>query len=107
MSKLLEPIENLVGPEPLQPMQRLVESSELVGGDAAHLFDGADMLLIERLDGVADLPALLGQLDAHRTAVDARTLMIEETHLDQLLQIVGNIGAKIVAARAQLAGSEL
>ncbi len=33
--------------------------------------------------------------------------MIEETHLDQLLEIVGDVGAEIVAARAQLAGSQL
>ena len=33
--------------------------------------------------------------------------MIEEAHLDQLLEIVGDIGAEIVAARAQFAGGEL
>ena len=33
--------------------------------------------------------------------------MIEEAHLDELLQIVGDVGAKIVAARAQLARGQL
>ena len=33
--------------------------------------------------------------------------MIEEAHLDELLQIVGHVGAEIVAARAQLARGEL
>ena len=32
--------------------------------------------------------------------------MIEEAHLDELLQIVGDIGAEIIAARAQLAGGQ-
>ena len=32
--------------------------------------------------------------------------MIEETHLDELLEIVGHVRAEIVAARAQLAGGE-
>ena len=33
--------------------------------------------------------------------------MIEETHLDELLEIVRNVRAEIVTARAQLAGSKL
>ena len=33
--------------------------------------------------------------------------MIEEAHLDELLQIVRDVGAEIIAARTQLAGSEL
>ena len=33
--------------------------------------------------------------------------MVEEPHLDELLEIVGNVGAEIIAAGAQLAGSQL
>ena len=33
--------------------------------------------------------------------------MVEEAHLDQLLEIVGDVGAEIVAARAQFAGGQL
>ena len=33
--------------------------------------------------------------------------MIEEAHLDELLQVVGDVGAKVVAARAQLARGQL
>lgn len=33
--------------------------------------------------------------------------MIEEAELDELLQIVGDVGAEIVAARAQLARGQL
>ena len=33
--------------------------------------------------------------------------MVEEAHFDELLQIVGDVGAEIVAAAAQLAGGQL
>ena len=55
----------------------------------------------------ADFLALRGQADAHRAAIDARALMIEEAELDELLQIVGDVGAEIVAARAQFARGQL
>src|SRR5215472_1784625 len=103
----LETVENLVGPEPLETMQRLVERAELLGIDAADLLHRAHVLLVERIDDVAHLAALVGELDAHRAAVDARALVIKEAHLDELLEIVGDVGAEIVAARAQLAGGQL
>src|SRR4029077_514239 len=104
---LLQPVENLVGPEPLEPVQRLVEHRELVGIDAADLLHGAHVFLVERVDGVAHVAALVGELDAHRAPVDAGALVIEEAHLDQLLEIVGDVGAEVIAAGAQLAGGEL
>src|SRR3984957_7636848 len=88
-------------------MQRLVEHAELVGIDAADLFDRAHVLLVKRIDDIANLRAFFGELDAYRAPVNARALMVEEAHLDELLQIVGDIGAEIVAARTQLAGGEL
>src|SRR5689334_1087921 len=103
----LEAIEDLVGPEALETMQRLVEHAELVGIDAADLLDRAHVFLIEGVDDVAHLAALVGELDAHRAPIDARALMIEEPHLDELLEIVRNVRAEIVAASTQLAGSEL
>src|SRR5713226_3729908 len=99
----LQPIQNLIGPEPLEAVERLVERREFVGIDAADLLHRADMLQVERIDDVAHLAALVGELDAHRAAIDPRALMIEEAHLDELLEIVGNVGTEIVAARAQLA----
>jgi len=33
--------------------------------------------------------------------------MVEESHLHQLLEIVGDVGAKIIAARAQFARGQL
>src|SRR6266480_2710573 len=88
LPRMSQPIENLIGPEPLEPMQRLVEPGELVARDAADLLHRAHVLLVERTDDLAHVAALLGELDAHRAAVDSRALMIEEAHLDQLLEIV-------------------
>src|SRR5438105_895730 len=87
-------------------MQRLVERRELVAIDAADLLDRSHVLLIERFDSVAHLASLVGQPDAHRTTINPRTLMVEKAHLNQLLQIVGDIGSEIIAARAQFAGGK-
>src|ERR1700684_133401 len=102
-----EPIEDLVGPEALEAMQRLVQRREFLVRDAADLFHGLDVLLIERIDDAADFLALRGQANANRTAIDARTLMVEEAEFDQLLQIIGDVGAEIVTARAQFARGQL
>ena len=61
------------------------------------------MLLIERVDDLADFLALRGEADADRAAIDARALMIEEAEFDQLLEVVGDVGAEVVTARAQFA----
>ena len=53
----LRAVEDLVGPEPLEPVQRLVQGRELVGGDAADLLHRAHVLLVEALDDVAHLAA--------------------------------------------------
>src|ERR1700688_2486501 len=94
-----EPIQDLVGPEPLEPVQRLVQRRELVVRDAADLLHGLDVLLIKRIDDAADFLALRGQANTDRAAIDARALMIEEAEFDQLLQIVGDVGAEVIAAR--------
>src|SRR6201993_5288752 len=88
-------------------MQRLVQRRELLVRDTADLLDRLDVLLIERIDDAADLLTLRGQANADRAAINARALMIEEPELDELLQIVEDVGAEIVAARAQLARGQL
>src|ERR1700681_3259509 len=103
VEKVSEPIQDLVGPEPLEPVQRLVEGREFLVRDAADLFHGLDVLLIERVDDAADFLALRGEADADRTAIDARALMIEEAEFDQLLEVIGDVGAEVIAARTQLA----
>src|SRR5262249_4950252 len=102
-----QPVEDLIGPEPLQALQRLVQRRELIAVEAPYLDDGRDVLLVQHLDDVAYLASLVGKLDPNGAPVDPRTLMIEISHLDQLLEVVGYIGAEIVAARAQLAGGEI
>ena len=82
-----ETVQDLVGPEPLEAMQRLVKRGELVVGDAAHLLHRLDVLLIQRVDDVADVLALSGQTNTHRAAVDPRTLMVEEAEFDELLRL--------------------
>src|SRR4051794_16863562 len=49
-----EAVQDLVGPEPLQPVQRLVQRGEFLVGNAADLLHGLDVLLIQRLDDTAD-----------------------------------------------------
>src|SRR5262249_42035526 len=102
-----QPIKDLIGPEPLEALQRLVERRELLAIDPADLGHGVNGLLVERIDDVPHLAPLVGELDAHRAAVDPRALMIEVSHLHQLLEVVGHVGAEIIAPRAQLAGGEI
>src|SRR5579871_3028570 len=104
--ELSEAVQDLVGPEPFEAMQRLVQRRELLVRDAADLLDRLDVLLVERIDDLADLLALRGQANADRTAINARALMIEEAEFDQLLQVVGDVGAEIIATGAQLTGGQ-
>src|SRR5262245_16496016 len=53
-----EPIQDLVGPEPFEAVQRLVQRRELLVRDAADLLHRLDVLLVERVDDLADFLAL-------------------------------------------------
>src|SRR5947209_6240884 len=44
-----EPVQDLVGPEPLEAVQRLVQRREFLVGDAADLLHRLDVLLVERV----------------------------------------------------------
>src|SRR5438105_2669508 len=101
--KISETVQDLVGPEPLEPVQRLVQRRELFIRDATDLLHRLDVLLIERVDDAANFLALCSQADADRAAINARALMVEEAELDELLQIVGDVRTEVVAARAQFA----
>src|SRR5436309_8048918 len=65
------------------------------------------MLVVERGDDLVHFPALLGERDAHGAAVDARAGMVKISHLDQLLDVIGNVRAEIVTTRAKLARGQL
>jgi hypothetical protein len=58
----LQTIENLVSPEPLKTVQRLVKRGELVAVDPADRLDGAHMPAVERINDVAHLASLVGEL---------------------------------------------
>src|ERR1700682_5339547 len=98
-----EPIQDLVGPEPLEPVQRLVQRRELFVRDAADLLHGLDVLLIERVDDLADFLALRSQADGDRAAIDAAALMIEEAEFDEFLEVIGHVGAEVITGRGQFA----
>ena len=96
-------IEDVIGPEALESVQRSVQDQELIRIDSADLFNGTHVLLTESLDDVTHIPAFVAELDAYRAAVYAAALVIEKSRRDQLLEIVGDIRAQIVASRAQFA----
>src|SRR5262245_14970950 len=58
LGECLQAVEDLVGPEPLQPVQRFVQSHELLGVDSPHLLDRAYLLLVQALYDIADARAL-------------------------------------------------
>ena len=64
------------------------------------------MALIETGHHFRHCIALVGQADADRTAVDARALVVDETEIDQLLQVIGHVRAEIITARAQFTGGQ-
>jgi hypothetical protein len=98
-----EPVFDLVGPVSLEAQQGGVHPGEIIAGNAADLFDRARMLFIDAGDDAVHLLASLGQADADRPAIDARAGVVEEADLDQFLDVIGNIRAEIIAARAQFA----
>ena len=56
------------------------------------------MTLEELVHGVLDRPALVGQLHPDRAAVDVAFLVVHVAGLDQLLQVVRDVRALVVAA---------
>jgi hypothetical protein len=50
---------------------------------------------------------LLGQAHAHRAAVDLAALVVHVAHFDELLEIVADIGALVVASGLQLPRRDL
>ncbi|MFW8696168.1 hypothetical protein, partial [Mesorhizobium japonicum] len=61
---------------------------ELIGVDEDEMLDLAYISLIETCDDLCQLVALRSERNADRTAVDARSLVFDESEIYQLLQIV-------------------
>ncbi len=85
----------------------LFSVSRSLRADAADLLQGLELALEQSVHHLADLLPLVGEPDAHRAAVGGRALMIDVAGIDQLLEIVGDVRAEIVAAAGQLAGGQL
>src|SRR5262249_51625379 len=107
LSGPLEPVTDLIGPEPLKPDQGFVERLKIVVIDAADLLQGLQLPLIERADHLRDFLPLIGEADPHGTPIGIRALVVDVAGLNQLLEIVGDVRAKIVAAACELAGGKL
>ena len=58
------------------------------------------MALVKLADRFSDFLAFRRQADTDRATVDARTGVVDEAEIDQLLDVVGNVRAEIVTARA-------
>src|SRR5262249_26284571 len=79
---------------------------EIALGDVAHSLDRIEVAFEQLADDLANGDALIRQADMDRTAIDIGAFVANKTGLDQLLQIVGDVRAEIMAARAQLAGGQ-
>ena len=69
---LSEPVENLIGPEPLEPVQCLVEHAKLVGIDAANRSGAVPSAVI----------AIAGPFSAARHAVTILRKVDDRNHRD-------------------------
>src|SRR5690606_39619535 len=87
--------------------QRAVHLTEIVFIDATHLLDRADMPVIEPGNDLRHSLALGRQLYPHRPSICIGALVVDEAEFDQLFEIVGDVGAKIVAARTEFACRQL
>ena len=73
-----------------------------MGRDATDLLNGADVLFVNAGDDRMHFLALRGEANANRTAIHTAALMAEVAKLNELLDVVGNVRAEIIAAGAQL-----
>ena len=72
----LEPIHHLIDPEPLKPLQRLVEGGNFVGADPASLLHSASVFSVELFHDIADLATCCGELDTNATPISQSPLNV-------------------------------
>ena len=72
----------------------------MIGADIAHRFQRTQMAVEQFAQHVAHRFALAGQAHQYRATIGFRTFVVDVATFDQLLEIVGNVGTQIVAARA-------
>src|SRR4029078_9333066 len=105
-ARRLELIADLVSPEALEPNQRLIQRLKIVDADAAHLLQRLELPLIKPVHHIGHLLPFLGEPHPHRPPVGGRALMVDVAGIDQLLEIVRDVGAEIEAAARELAGRQ-
>ncbi|CVI19864.1 hypothetical protein AGR4A_Cc80201 [Agrobacterium tumefaciens str. B6] len=103
---VLQAVSDRVVPEAIKALQQLVHFGELAGADAADLFDRTDVAFIKAGNRFGDFLALFRQADADRAAVDTRALVVDETEVDQLLDVIGDVRAEVITTRTKLAGRQ-
>ena len=88
---LLEPVANIIGPEPFQPTENADRYFEIVLRDATDLLNRAHMLVIEITNDLVNLVALIRQANPHRAAINARALVKQISHFHKLFDIIRDI----------------
>lgn len=97
---------NVIGPRPLDAAQRLAHRFDLAAAEFLFVEPGGDAVF-EVADLVDDLQRLVGQGDADRAAVVRRALLLEIAHLGELLDVVGDVRALIVASLDEVADGDV
>ena len=105
--QLLQAVVDLIRPEPLEADQGAVEAGDVARIDFADGLERAELALIELVQHVAGCLALVGQAHPHAAPVGFRALVVDVAHVDELLQVVGDVRAEVVAARLQFTRSQL
>ena len=99
-------VGDVVAPIALERAQDLVHRRQLLAGDDLAL-ELDRVLLVQLVDPPAKLEALLRHPHPGHAAVVGRAFLAEIAILDQLLDVVGDIRAQVVAARGQFADRQL
>lgn len=106
-SDLFEPnralvnVADLVGPIPLNPFERHVDVENFVGIDTCGFFHADSVTQEQVLDDIKDLASLFRQTDPDRTTINFTPLVVHEIIFNELLEVIGNIRALVIAPRFQ------
>src|SRR6056297_2306602 len=96
-------VTDLVAPEALEALQCFVHRLDPRIPEHARFLEAARVALEKAGDDIANLPATVGEAHADRAAVDLAALVVHVAGLDELLEVVGDVRALVVAAGLQLA----
>src|SRR6056297_2261424 len=100
-------VADLVAPEALEALEGSVHGLDPRIPEHARFLEAARVALEEAGDDIANLAAAFGEAHADRAAVDLAALVVHVARLDELLEVVGDVRALVVAAGLQLARGDL